>query len=373
MFQFSLLLLVSAVILQPIGLILSIIGRFTWHPPKLHESFNCITSLTPIFMRADCLASLDHKRLTENGDSAKFIGLYYAAVYNKADYAEQAWSYVKALFDVENRTFRRTATHPEYPTFSGDMLSGMLLAIATRLRVLTVQEKEDLTAIWKRCSFEGWPMLIPHPIEGKSFERGFIWTPWRIYSSGSLLTLLIWLKLGAKVTGKWYYTLFYWLAYILHAPMLWLGTGDGQVFIGNVYATAYHSTHSHAVVAYTGHKLGVWVAKWQLYEMYKRWGEWNADVLAMWPDRTAEDQFRLWQLITHTYNKPAYGAVPADKKYLSVIWPPEFVMRAKSFYPPSIVGADYTAERSPLKSGGVGDPKGWCVDVIFPACFYDRV
>lgn len=224
MIQFYILFLLYVVIVQPITIVIGFILRFMYHLPPEKKDINIPESLLLQDMCENRLRTLSLERLRTNGDCAKFLGMYYWATGN-----ENIWKDIVALCDIKSKCFHRTpkVTNADAETkFSGDMLSGFMGALAHRITTnkLTSVEKVILTTIWDYSSFSGWPMLLNHATKGKTFERGFIWAPWRLWDTMDLVRLLTWLYLGYKISHKKSYLITYYIVYILTLPALLLST-----------------------------------------------------------------------------------------------------------------------------------------------------
>lgn len=223
-----------AIFLQPITIVVGLILRFLYHPPKQKEEFVIIDA--PISaLYEDRLSTLDLNYLYTNGDCAKFLGMYYWAT----GY-EHAWQKVMPLCDTSRSCFHRNPVVLDLNKevkFSRDMLSGFMGAIAHRIFTTTLSsiEKNILAVIWNYSSFSKWPMLLSHATKGKTFDRGFIWSPWRLWDTMDLTRLLTWLYLGYKITDKKRYFITYCFVYIFSFPALFLSTHDGSFFISKVW------------------------------------------------------------------------------------------------------------------------------------------
>ena len=176
MFLFYLVLLLDTILLQPLRCLIGFVLRFCWRPPVMAPlpPARTLEELTAI--AAERLKTLDRNTYGQGGDSAKFLGLLAYATR-----AQKDWENVMALV-CENGGLKRNLKDP-YPDdsvpFSGDMLSGFILAVADRLPKLTETERVRLGKVWARATWEGFPLLIAHPAGGKKvFERGHIWRPW---------------------------------------------------------------------------------------------------------------------------------------------------------------------------------------------------
>ncbi len=368
MFLFYLVLIVDSILLQPFRCIIGFALRFCWHPPKGVKPGHSrdLSELTAIAQER--LKTLSRVVYGQGGDSAKFMGMLYYATGELAE-----WLNIMKLVQPDG-SLRRNLKDP-YPDdsvpFSGDMLSGFLLAVLRRLPDMTDDERERLTKVWERSTWEGFPLLIAHPVEGKKvFARGHVWRPWWIMGSEDILGALAWLYLGYKVTGKKRYLLAYYSMMVLQAPSLVLGCPDAQIWIGNVYGIAAHNTHSGALIFYVGHSLtGNLLFRMALKQSYRRHGWYNADISILAGSAIGADYLETaLALVSDAVDKGKYPC-PQDRKYLSLIWPPEWVMRSGKFELPSSRGGDYIWERNPIKGDVLSDEyraeKG--LDVIFPA------
>lgn len=368
MFLFYLVLLLDTILLQPLRCLIGFALRFCWHPPvsaplppaRTLEELNAIA--------AERLKTLDRTIYGQGGDSAKFLGMLAYATG-----AQEDWENIMALV-CEDGSLKRNLKTP-YPDdsvpFSGDMLSGFFLAVADRLPKLTDTERARLGKVWARTTWEGFPLLIAHPERGKKvFERGHIWRPWWVMGSEDILGALAWLYLGYKITGKMRYLIAYYAMTVLQAPSLALACPDAQIWMGKVYGIAAHNTHSGALIFYAGHSLtGNVFFRMALKQSYRRHGRYNADIAILAGQATKATGWKekAMALISDAVDKGTY-ACPQDTKYLSLIWPPEFVMRAGVIVPPTHRGGDYIWERNPVKGDKLDDAyrAGKGLDIIFP-------
>ena len=382
MFQYCLLFLFTVIILQPVTIIVGFIGRFLWHPPKYHPEFTDINNSSGDYDKKNiCLEKmyternkqLNKNKLLTNGDCAKFLGMYYWATDD-----EYYWNQIMLLCDKEHKCFHRTpiVENPaEEVQFSTDMLSGFLGAIAYRMCTygLTDSERDILGTIWDYSSFEKWPMLLNHQTQGKTFGRGFVWEPWRVWDTMKDIRHMLWLYLGYKITNKKRYLVAYWLNYILLFPMFMISVHDCSVFIGRFFALATHGSHSGMICAAAGTMLTKsWLFKHIFKRHYNRRRYFSPDTLALYnryiKELTSEEKDRMEALIYSTYQKGTKELIK-DTKYLDFIWPPKFTTGGKYIYPTSYRGNDYTDERS-LITGRLyteEERMNWSVDVIFPA------
>lgn len=375
MVQFYILYFLYAVIVQPITIVLGFILRLLYHMPKMLRdaipadipSVNDMANLR--------MSTLDRNFLLTNGDCAKFLGMYAWATGRDED-----WDNIMRLCDPDNKCFHRTPVVPDPENeviFSGDMLSGVMGAIADRLltKGLTDNDKNILSTIWNYTSWKGWPMVFTHPTKGKDiFNRGCIWRPWRIFDTFDVLELLVWLYLGYKITSKKSYLIAYYFVYIISAPMLFISTHDGTFFIGRVYALSAHNSHSQMLNIITGYRLSEsWIFKDVIRRIMKRRENISPDMLALYhayvKPITAEQQKRFEELVYSTYIKGT-NPILEDWKvtYMSVDWPINFPKNSKYVLPPSYRGNDYSDERSIIKGRLMSEDERarWSLDVIFP-------
>ena len=372
-----LLLLFDSLVLQPCRCLLGLLLRFCWWPPKVAAvppSRHTQNELTAI--AHDRISTLDRTVYGQGGDSAKFLGMLSAATDDEAD-----WQNVMALVQPDG-TIKRNL-RPQYPDdavpFSGDMLAGFLLAVVKRLPRLTPDERILLDTLWQRTTWQDFPLLFADAATGKKtvYGRGHLWRPWWIFGCEEVLTALAWLYCGWQITGETRYRWAYYAFLVLQFPSLLLGCPDGQFWLGRVYAIATYNTHSKALVFYAGWLMtGGYVFKVALAQSYKRHAAYNADIAILagsvidapgWQDTALN-------LVAGAVGKGQYPC-PQETKYLSVIWPPEMVMRAGTIPPPEFRGGDYIWERNPVKGNVLDDDyrakKG--LDIIFPALMLARL
>lgn len=368
MFFFYLALFLDALLLQPLRCLIGFALRFCWRPPVSAPlpPARPLEELTAI--AAERRKTLDRNIYGQGGDSAKFLGMLAYATR-----AQEDWENVMGLV-CEDGSLKRNLKEP-YPDdsvpFSGDMLSGFMLAVADRLPKLTDMERGRLKRVWERTTWEGFPLLVAHPAGGKKiFERGHVWRPWWIMGSEDILTALAWLFIGWKLTGERRYLLAYWAFMVLQAPSLFLACPDAQIWLGRVYGIATHNTHSKVLGCFAGWKLTEnCFFRQALAQSYRRHAWYNADiaVLAGQVIKATGWHEKALALISDAVDKGIY-ACPQDTKYLSLIWPPEFVMRAGVIVPPTHRGGDYIWERNPVKGDKLDDAyrAGKGLDIIFP-------
>ena len=188
--------------------------------------------------------------------------------------------------------------------------------------------------------------------------------------SEDILSALVWLFTGWKITGERRYLIAYYAFMVMQAPSLLIACSDAQIWMGRMYGIAMHNTHSKAVESFTGWKLtGNWLFRQALAQAYKRHASYNADIAVLGGQATGATGWRekALELISDAVDKGTYPC-PQDTKYLSLIWPPEFVMRAGAIVPPTHRGGDYIWERNPVKGDKLDDAyrAGKGLDVIFP-------
>lgn len=371
MLQFYALLLVDALVFQPLRCVFGLLMRFLWQPPDMEAAPPSPMGEAELRLRAAALyISLDRNKYGQDADSAKFLGMLAFATGR-----DDEWRRVMDLVQDDGSLKRSLAPedHAENAApFSPDLLSGFLLAVLGRLERLTVGERVRLAKVWERTTWQGWPLLLAHPLRGKQiFERGHLWTPWWVFGCEEILAALAWLRLGWRISGEGRYLWAYWAFMILQAPSLLIASADVQVWLGRVYALAAHNIHSKALIFYVGYKLtGSRRFKAALRQAYARHGAYNADIclLAGEAAGAADYKSRALALIADALAKGTRPC-PEDRRYLSLIWPPEMVTRSARFMPPSARGADYVWERSPIKGSLLGDASRarLGLDVIFPA------
>ena len=371
------LLLFDSLVLQPFRCFFGSFLSFCWWPPK-------VAPVPTARFRPGELVNLAHARIAtldrtvygQGGDSAKFLGMLAAATDSEID-----WQNVMDLVQpggTIKRNLRAEYSDDAVP-FSGDMLSGFLLAVVQRLPRLTTDERITLGKLWQRTTWQGFPLLFADAGTGKKtvFGRGHVWRPWWVLGSEEVLTALAWLYCGWEITGQTRYRVAYYAFLVLQFPSLLLACPDGQFWVGRVYAIATYNTHSKALVFYAGWLMtGGYVFKAALAQSYKRHADYNADIAIL--AGSAVDapgwQETALNLIAGAVDKGRYPC-PQDTKYLSVIWPPERVMRSGAIPPPEFRGGDYVWERNPVKGNVLDDDyrakKG--LDLIFPALMLARL
>ncbi len=375
MWRLYLLLILDSLILQLPRCIIGFALRWCWHPPQAE----LIASGLPLAKLRDAAMArrltMDTQVYGQDMDSAKWLGLLAMATDAPAD-----WDRVMALIN-DDGSLTRSLAEP-YPDdavpFSQDMASGLILAVPHRLHRLTDTERVRLAAVWDRTTWQGWPLLTAQPGRGKRpFGRGHLWRPWCIWGCEDVLGALVWLYLGWRITGQRRYLAAYWAMRILQAPCLWLATSDAQVWLGRVYAVHSANAHSSLLLWYAGWRVtGSRLFRRALATAYKRHGHYSADacVLAGSVINAPGWREQALALITAALDKGTRPC-PADKTYLSLIWPPAIVRRAGRLQPPQWRGADYLWERSPIKGRVLDDAyrarRG--LDVIFPVLLMHRI
>lgn len=210
-----------------------------------------------------------------NGDGPKFWGQGYAC-----HQTEEWWKALKSCWDFDNKVFFRPL-EPE-TAFSGDTLSGMLLAIAVRTSqgLLTEEEKKFLGELAWKLVFKQW---VPFKFEHEDKSRGYFWAPWIVsmddyFQSGMIL---IW---GSRYTSWWKRLLFglVWaLFFVIHLIPLMFGMYDHNIFYKKVYACWWYGMHSDALTYAAAILNKMFFAKKGLGCLDKRYGNFNADVAAL--------------------------------------------------------------------------------------------
>lgn len=367
MIQFYILLILDAILLQPVRLVLGFIMRFLWHPPKQAERSIPTMSLDEINAIAESRAGALGDKYYIGGDAAKFLGMMYHIHYITADMFLR-------LFD-EDGSVRRNLKDPytaEEETFSTDMAAGLMLGI----RSLKLKY-DSVSNMFERTTFKGFPMLFASSQRGKElFGRGHIYRPWWIHGSEDVLTGLAWLRLAYEHTRERRYNIASWVWFILHLPTILLACPDAQIWLGRVYGASWHNTHSKALVFFTGAALGGWF-RWvfcrALNYVAARHAEYNLDIMLMsgvFSDDHYSDSEAL-DMLSDVANKGVEDC-PNSTKYLSLFWPPEFVTNSREFQRVTHRGNDYVWERSPVK-GWKYDEDGrreHCLDLLFPLRLY---
>lgn len=403
-----LVLIIVFAALQPICLPLAFALRFLWHPPALSERMieaqhrrdgghDPVAALSDAYSIAE--SALDKAYLRKHWDAGKFWSMYAWATGD-----DLAWKTCMQMADTEAGTLHRNPEQywkPEEITFSGDQLSGFMGAVVNRFvtRGLTGEEAGQLASVWDRVSFDGWPMLFPHYKDGKRFERGFVWRPWQVWNSASLIKLLVWLALGAVVTGKRRYSVLYYIVLTLYFPTLMLASPDGEAWIGKLYACSANASHSLMLDCVSGYRLNKsFMFKRAMKWLIRKRGTWSPDCLALWGayfGRLTEDQEALLAFLVESTldkcleyegvlgtSKPVDPAeLTAKQEELRIVMCSDYYdvlhfekhRGYKYIYPPAVRGCDYSDERHLAVS------ENWwravpcsktAVDVIFPAGVY---
>ncbi|SBV95488.1 hypothetical protein KL86DPRO_10876 [uncultured delta proteobacterium] len=373
MILFYLVLIVDSLVLQPLRCLLGFVMRFLWHPPMVAGMPSPYILDELLAVAKDRLQTLDRSIYGQGGDSAKFLGMLY---YATGDHAE--WQNVLALVQDDGTIKRSLAPETSTVPFSGDMLSGLLLAVLRRLPALTKGEatREEwikLCRLWERTTWQGFPLLFANAATGKKevFARGHIWRPWWVFGSEDILTALVWLYMGWKITGERRYLTAYYATLILQAPGLLMGCPDAQIWLGSVYGIATYNTHSKVLGCYAGWKLtGNIFFKLALAQAHRRHGAYNADICVLAGSVAGKEGWykNALELIGHAVSKGCC-ICPQTKSYISLFWPPEKVVRSECILPPQFRGGDYIWERNPIKGDFLDDDYRVrkSLDVIFPA------
>ena len=371
------LLVLDSLLLQPFRCFFGLLLRFCWHPPKVATLPPSRFTLKELVAWAHArIHSLDRTVYGQGGDSAKFLGMLATATGDDAD-----WQNVMALVQPDGTIKRNLrAQYPdESVPFSGDMLAGFLLAVVQRLPSLSLADRITLAKLWQRTTWYGFPLLFADAATGKKtvFGRGHVWRPWWVLGSEEVLTAIAWLYCGWKITGATRYRVACFAFIIMQFPSLLLGCPDGQLWLGRLYAIATYNTHSKVLVFYAGWLMtGGYHFMEALAQSYKRHAAYNADIAILAGSAVDAPGWRetALNLISCAVEKGRYPC-PQDTKYLSIIWPPEMVMRSGIIPPPEFRGGDYIWERNPVKGNVLDDDyrakKG--LDVIFPALMLTRV
>lgn len=382
MFQACILLLVDALILQPIRLVLGTLARFCWHPPKAQDTADGGDKIrgTPsmdwdtLYDAAQLLATkLDKGVYGYGGDSMKFLGMKYFASRNELD-----WEAVYGLVQDDGtvrRNWRQPYTSEDNVDFSTDMLSGFLAAVYRRIAEgkLNKDEKQRLSKLWDRTTWEGCPFNFVHAATGKKsiFGRGQFWRPYWVFGCEDIIVALLWLDLGYRLTGDVKYKIMRIAMLVLNFPSLLLTCTDGQFWVKRVYAVAAHNTHSRALMFYIAHCLRPsWITRTALRQAWDRHAEYNADILllaGLGLGILSEDaEARVRQLIYSALEKGKYDC-PQDCKYLSLTGF-EIKDGASMLMLPIYRGNDYVWERTPIRGDRLDDAyrERMGLDVIFP-------
>lgn len=363
----------DSLLLQPIRCVIGFLMRFTWYPPEYQVEDNSL-KLEELKTKADKLYnSLDRDKYGIDNDSAKFLGMLAFAKPDK-----EFSNFMKLVDDSGN--IKRCLKEPyddEIPDFSTDMLSGLILGVYGNLNNLSEEDREKLTKVWDKATWEGFPLLISSFNKGKAlFKRGHVYRFWWVIGSEEILMALSWLYLGYKLTNSKKYLICYWFMMIMLLPSILFACPDAQVFIGRLYHLSAHNTHSRVLIDYVGYKLtkSIWFKR-ALSLAYKRHGKYNADVAVLVGDALANPLAKLEaiNLVTNALNK---GAYPSDisKKYYKLSIPLKSANEASTFQLPSYRGNDYVWERSPLYgyTYTAKQRKSRGLDIIFPVEILER-
>lgn len=350
MIQFYLMLIVAAVFFQPPTCVIGFLVRFLWHPPRLWERINLRSREELITIAAERRRTLDPKTYGLDADSAKWLGLI-----SSASGEDEDWQNVMALVQDDGSIKRclESIDHAENKVpFSCDLLSGFMRAVWARLPKLTDDERARLGKFWERTTWQGWPLLMAHPLDGKvMFERGHIYKPYWIFGSDEILTTLAWLYLGYEVTGQrrylWAYRALKWS----QALALLAASPDVQMWLGRVYAMSAHNVHSKALIYHMGYKLtGSRVFYRACAQAYKRHGHYNATVCLLAGGVIDAPWYRLiaWALISDAVDK-GMEPCPMVAEYWSCAGLPVRENGSPYLEMPSRRGDDFVWERKPHK------------------------
>ena len=402
MYKVILLIVLDAVILQPIRLILGFLARFTWIKPKVDKYFinsnNYIKTYYNNLVKKipELVNRLDKNKYGLDDDSAKFLGMLYAALYldyrlENNKFKEQRENFLRLV--TEDGKLKRNLKEPypeDCPDFSTDMLSGFMLGVYASLQDSDKTEEgiNKLAKVWDNCTFKKFPLLVDSYKRGKKlFGRGHVYRFWWVLGCEEILMALTWLMLGYKVTNQKRYLVCYKLLKWLELPSLLLTCPDAQIKLGNIIYLSAHNTHSRLLINFVGHELtGSYLFKRAIKVAYKRHGEYNADVrviaLNSLPLKdllklSKEKNIKKWKintcnLILNTLNKGLMES-PKNMNYLVLSLPPKIKKYSKNIPTPTFRGNDYIWERNPLY-GYVYDNKTrkkLCLDIIFPVCLLD--
>lgn len=369
MIQFYILMFLDALLLQPFRVVLGFVMRFLWHPPKtdIYTGID-IKTIEELKVIAETRRPKLSGEYYSGGDAAKFLGMmYHIGILQESVFLK--------LFTEDGQVRRnlKTPYTEDEETFSTDMAAGLMLGITGLPRGY-----EQVCSMFERTTFKGCPMLFSSYLRGKElFGRGHIYRPWWIHGSEDVLTGLAWLRLAYYYTEERRYNVASWFWFILHLPTILLACPDAQIWVGRVYGTSWHNTHSKAMVFFVGALTGgwmSWVFRRALRYVCERYEESNVDILIMrYIVSGGNYNSLILRLLTNVVDK---GYFPCNKntKYLSLFWPPSFVVNAGTIQDVTCRGNDYVWERSPIKGNECSEQyrEVRCLDLIFPVYMYER-
>lgn len=272
------LILLDAIVLQPIRCIVGFINRFLWYPVKYNTDRIIYPDYDLEKIKNDSLESYNWDSLLHSNDCCKFIGLFLS---NKK--SDDLLNYVRNLLDIDKMTIRRQIYDYDLTVdFSTDMMPGLMLIL---MHYPDLWTNKDTKEILQKITFDKIPFDFPDGYGNKTLKRGWFFNPFVIWASHNILTVLAWLSLCKYLTKDYRYTVLYYLLLICELPSILMACPIGNILLSKFKITgvAWHQIHSKMIVYCVGyyltHNIIFKLAAKKIYKLHR---EFNPEIVGLY-------------------------------------------------------------------------------------------
>jgi len=269
MIVFLVMVLLDALILQPFKVVFLALIKLCWKPAVKYSKVVNVTNLAAPAKDYEQYYESSVNSALEDADGFKFLAILAGTCDDYDTPDGRGPQLTKKLLDYisSNGIIGRyiVGHYDRYtaPTFSGDMLSGLLYWLSelvyrpecpfnyTQLRKL--QKLFEHNTFLMHDGGTSWKLpLVFWKAKVETERTPFFDDRGKIYSllglGSQMFRTILWLELAYSITDKFRYKFFAILLKILFFPMLILDNGDPSFFIRTNYYISWYTTHSSAYV-----------------------------------------------------------------------------------------------------------------------------
>jgi len=342
-----LIFLFDGLVLQWLKVPLALLFRVAWYPVYGTSLIRQYIAKAPDQAgRGPDINAVPLDALEQDADGAKWLGLLAAGGH------EKAWKALLARMDATgiHRYPVGDARNSACPAFSGDMASGLVLAVVRMLKKGNFEGRERVAALFRCIVDRGFSFPGNNTADVGRVYQFFALTP-------TYRQVLVWLEI-ACILNPGDRRLAFWRGFvrILFAPILAVNLVDYNIWLCRVVALAWYIPHSQYLFTLAGHELtGEKHYAAALYALRGKY-PWNAD-------------FHPWRTVLHDFaaHKGTEEYTGELELFLS-LRSLAFKEMATEILPPTMLGQKYLHENDPFKPKSCGDDRraAWPYDALAP-------
>jgi hypothetical protein len=366
--------------------------QFFWFPKfKLNRKLDDFVITDADYAQVIEKATKDLMAIGDGGDGAKFISMYHFA--SRIDPENVPPVDLMYRFYHKDETFKRhfeLEDNKGESNFSGDMMSGVVLARAIDMSYGIDTKAKEFARIIKNISLTGLPFTCSHP-HNEPIDRGYIWPLWGdgadVLKCVAMLDLAI---ASGKQAGEPQYQLMIvkYLILITNFP-LWIWSYDSAVMTEKTYLAKWFGPHSRFLYMTSGYiTTGAWYYKLAMKRLFKKYGDIIPDIAYLYKYMFPKEQIdvsRANYLVddyvkngkgTQVYNGPKATMIHLENWLLYLFKKEQYKVERATMVPEAKYRFEtYIWEREPfkVKTGNQSSKTANCIDLVLTAALSRKI